>query len=846
MSGVGRFQNDVVERTDPVSFALDFVAALRERKDLSQVPSLRTAVAIPRFLTARYFRKGALNARDYVEAAVYLTPYEDQGAALEVARELLFPKQKPATVAVAVAEAATPTSEAPRPEASILDDLAGLDLGDLGALDLAALDRALDQRTAAAVELKAFDCWAALSTSEDPQEQGLASLVSLFGGPAELEAEGARARDSVLRFILERLRGRMGALSPEEAFQASRAGLTGSLLEEAPQRWERAGLLGGQGRSAVAPLLEEVLKDGVAHELGRMIAFLAPHAKQLGATYTGFRSKALSSARHLSDWAEMLEGLGGFEPPPRELLEGSARENLPRALAAADALERAFSSSSVSMKPTVFEAWADALVAPPTLDFLLDCCVPCARWDALVEAAFAREAVPAFLAAAALQADERAEQVRGLLPLGRRLRDTNTDPGKRLAGELSTLALVTLRDARRFLPLLDALLDARLIPSDNAQVVAAGAALGIAEEEIWARLSAPLEQLRYLIEAKVCDAQRYADLVGKLVEIPEEVLAQLVERCLADRNLMGLALLLAVALGPVCAQLPQDLAIQCLGYKGIGGGENLLLQWYVHRDQAHGELRERIKAIARQALLDAALVWVHRGAGGAAQGLVPQSRARPWRAGDDLDDLDVEATLDSLVGAGKALDALSDEDLRVAETTSGRAGFGVLIDISGSMSERDLAVCAIAVVMLLGRLRPEEVAIALFESNTVALKHFATERELEDVADELLELRATGGTCVDRALRFIADEFESEPEHERRVLFLLSDFCFFEEARELVPLLHRLRELNVGYLGASHGRANSRACALFLQELGGHGVKLSSLKKLPEVLLEALVAVAGP
>ena len=54
---------------------------MRKRKGLSHVPSLRTAIAIPRFLTARVFRKGALIPQDYLDAAVLNTPYEDQPAA---------------------------------------------------------------------------------------------------------------------------------------------------------------------------------------------------------------------------------------------------------------------------------------------------------------------------------------------------------------------------------------------------------------------------------------------------------------------------------------------------------------------------------------------------------------------------------------------------------------------------------------------------------------------------------------------------------------------------------------------------------------------------------------------
>ena len=55
------------DASDPIAFALAFVGELRKRSDLSHTPSLRTAVAIPKFLTARRFRKGALTARDFVE-----------------------------------------------------------------------------------------------------------------------------------------------------------------------------------------------------------------------------------------------------------------------------------------------------------------------------------------------------------------------------------------------------------------------------------------------------------------------------------------------------------------------------------------------------------------------------------------------------------------------------------------------------------------------------------------------------------------------------------------------------------------------------------------------------------
>src|SRR4029079_3151257 len=84
---------DTVTVTDPLQFSLEFVSRMRKRKGLSHLPSLRTAISIPRYLTARAFRQGSLVPPDYLDAALLNTPFEDQTAAFEVAREVLFPAE---------------------------------------------------------------------------------------------------------------------------------------------------------------------------------------------------------------------------------------------------------------------------------------------------------------------------------------------------------------------------------------------------------------------------------------------------------------------------------------------------------------------------------------------------------------------------------------------------------------------------------------------------------------------------------------------------------------------------------------------------------------------------------
>ena len=88
------FKNNQVLTHTPVQFSVAFVARMRGLASLSHVPSLRTTLAIPRFLSARYFRQLELSPKDYIDAAVLNTPYEDQETAHRIARDILFPPQK--------------------------------------------------------------------------------------------------------------------------------------------------------------------------------------------------------------------------------------------------------------------------------------------------------------------------------------------------------------------------------------------------------------------------------------------------------------------------------------------------------------------------------------------------------------------------------------------------------------------------------------------------------------------------------------------------------------------------------------------------------------------------------
>ena len=87
--------------TGVLEFTYEFVKRMRNRADLMSPPSIRQTHAIPKLLSARYFRNGKISHLDLVEVAVFTTNPEDQGIGREVAEDIILGassrKKKPET-----------------------------------------------------------------------------------------------------------------------------------------------------------------------------------------------------------------------------------------------------------------------------------------------------------------------------------------------------------------------------------------------------------------------------------------------------------------------------------------------------------------------------------------------------------------------------------------------------------------------------------------------------------------------------------------------------------------------------------------------------------------------------
>lgn len=816
---------DTVPDLDPIEFAVRFTRAMRSNTLVHYPPSLRTSLAIPRWLTARHLRTGHTSPNDYIRAAVLCTPHEDQRVADRVARSILFPEER-------AAKAKTEPDPVCADDAmsEILGDLASLDV-DFDALeDFSELEDMFEEE-----DLGAFDLFETLYSSADPVDRALGELIHAYGGGAALEAGGLRTRPLAELWVVRMLLTEAGDLPPQRIKDGVAAGFATELHRAVKTPWETAAVLAATADPTLSDLLHDALHEGSATTSGRILYHLGPFPDQADARQS-FADASLSAALDLTEFAELVIGMQSWVEPDTELIEASVAAHPRRAL---DAAGRLAQHMGEDRREVVFATWLrDHHRAD--LGLLATMATPCPSWQTALteglEVELDRLTIP--VPAADAPIDRLFDDA---VRVAAALKRTQLPAGIEMASTFATELLVHTPIAPWFLPLLDQVIEHGVRP-ELEPVLARARELGIPDEEVLDRLGEALSQLITMVLGDMEDPDRYSMLVDRIQHISPETLEQLCTAAEQYANLQAMAALLAIDLGGAAERLSDASVEDALGHKGIGGGTNLLKQWFSASSRLHGPLRDTIKARAKAVLLEEALAWSGQGGSGE-QGIVPQNQTRPFRAGDALDGLDLEGTLDAIIASGRTLDEVREEDLFVHETSRGRAAITFLLDISGSMGGGELAMCAIAVVMVLGRLLPEEVALAVFESNTHVLKTFVDVADLDQVADDVLDLVANGGTCADAALSWAAHQFDDVPAADIRALFLLSDFAFVEGEETIRLRCAELAERGVELIAFSHGWVQRDVRTQMVAALSGSIAEVRTMHELPRLLLDCLTSL---
>ena len=121
-----------------------------------------------------------------------------------------------------------------------------------------------------------------------------------------------------------------------------------------------------------------------------------------------------------------------------------------------------------------------------------------------------------------------------------------------------------------------------------------------------------------------------------------------------------------------------------------------------------------------------------------------------------------------------------------------------LVDISGSMTGEKISAMAICTTMIAYGLRNDELAISFFESDTHVLKNLKQKKDIEELADELLSVKARGGTRILSALEWARKQFKEAGSRERlNILFTDAEIYDLKDA---VEQLRIFRSMDINFI----------------------------------------------
>ena len=367
-----------------------------------------------------------------------------------------------------------------------------------------------------------------------------------------------------------------------------------------------------------------------------------------------------------------------------------------------------------------------------------------------------------------------------------------------------------------------------------------GKELGIADNEIAKLIGDIVEHLNYLMEEGKASYERVKSLTSRN-KLDNSQITKLAKKAVKHQSEGTLASLMEDNFSLVVKNVPQnsegrELLEQAMG---AGDGENLLQNWFKHANSLPHWMRAIVRDAAKRIMIDLAKVKAAALIGSSEAGPLPEGTTRPLILGDDPDTIDLDETLENILYLGKKVEQVSIEDFIVRKTVSGRRCVIFLVDVSGSMSGPPLASATLTTTMLLYAFSRDELGIALFESNTHVICEINEKIEIDTIADKLLDLRAMGGTQMQRALEWAEHQFKKSASQDK-MFVMVTDAMIGDFDRSSIHLRNIADQGATAVLimpGSGYGLRNINE---IVSASSAQLITVDDWKKFPEVVSKIL------
>jgi hypothetical protein len=829
-------------------FAHEFTKRMRNRKDVAKKPSVRQTQSIPQLLSARFFRNGKLTLEDFLEAAVFTTFPPDQDIAREIAEDILLGHEKVARPRLSDKERAVAAAETSKKQTD-------------------ALQKVMDQIRREQELAKVIKKEKVQAGYEYLQELHKNGDQQLYEAATNYLTDG----DIVLR----------GITSDQELKEIS-----GSQL------LDKAGVLTSQDiqNSQTLDVLDDVcnLSNAAEQVAGKALRGDSDVEQEFSDLARRDTTTAARALRH-------IEEMETLDEETRESLDKTLQDNLTDLSEAADYaaemkrvpdnLDKHIQDAPNQYSLSDAAAFADKIkkhTGQDIMDDLLeayneqydngghnnvdmrqlsDTARDNQNWDDLLEKetestiqdANARSSPSDFLRSTVAQGMGMSAE----LPSNH----TQKEWGKAMQ-KLADAACDTSPTKTHLRNTVKQLSRMGQVPSKES-IQNAGERLGMTEAEILELLNPSFEVIKKLIQAGVADFDRLSNLISA-AGLSSQQLRQLADMAAEKGNQSALG---AVAHEDLHAALgtgtqgygarrygtgtgagsgtgtqPYDKNRADMAFGGLLGGPatNIVRIWFAYRDQLPDELKQKLREIARRLLIDLGMRYAKQTMGSSMLGgILESTTVRPFKIGDDMDLINLEETIDSLLSQGRTnFKLLETSDFLVTETYQGHRAFYWALDKSGSMNSAEkLGMLAISVMAGLYGVKKDDFGVVLFDSVTHVVKRMAEKSvSVDKVASDLLEARAGGGTGGAESIRLALENFEDTRAKEK--IFVFSTDMFLSDQDVCEQLVERMKPLGIKMIIlVPKSSYNPHAADSLAKKAHGVVLDIASIDELPEKLL---------
>ncbi len=819
---------------NPCEFAVEFIRRMRNHPEIVQIPSSRQVLSIPKLIVSRYYRKGYVTPNDFIEIGTVTSFPDNQTLAKDIAFEVLFPNYKKNLMDSFFETNGTNSSE--------IDDLSeGLkseldQIQDL--IDEIEMSKSIDIDLIEQMEQFMNEL------NQRRNEDLIEAALNFFNDDSELYREEINSFNKLLEEAKKKLSQKINSLDPEDLKAGHSLGLDDIIQQNSKRPWEKIASQ-ALNKEDFSKSLSEIINSGNLDDLFQTIKYLDKTQAVPKDLIQNLKEQLQNSIDNLDQLFNASKTLG--EAPKFDLdrmLNNSIKQSsFEHNFNLADSLDQFYGTDLRGKFLEMFEQQNNNSKLNLSLESLTKTAFANKSWNSLFNQVLQNAINDA------LQQNKKFEALKSLSHQLQQLSNScqNLHCSQKMMQHLPDLTELTLNSCETPAQLKNSVEFLRKIglEPEPDTIKKVGNKLEMSEEEIFELIEPNYELLKKLVDEKTADFQRLTNLMNQIKDqLNSDRMKELISSALASDNREALGALgnfnLSESLkgaGQIGGKEAQDKMISCLS---AGDGENLLKQWFMHRNELPIDAKQKVKELAKKILIEMGIYYSRARLGSSTTGPIPLNIVRPYTVGDDFENIDLEETIYNILEKGKRLDHIKYDDFFVFETAKGLRTACFELDISGSMTGEKLAFMAICVSMLVYGMRKDELGITFFESNTHVLKELNKKVDLEKLADELLSVKAMGGTKIQNALEWARKQFKDNSSSREKLNILFTDAEIFD-LNKAIEELRIFRSMGIDFvLVCPETSYNLTDAKKMVKVAGGQLLTISDWNDFPKLISEII------